>query len=168
MRATPIHKENPIRTILASLVLLFASASAIALDTSDAGAWYDPATPGHGVLIDSRGDNVVLFWFTYAPQTPDQVWYASSAEAAGSNFTEFDLFEPVGLFPSVGFDVGDPVGTMSVEQVWDDMNQRDVLRFTFSFKGFSDRCPLVEFSPRDPTCSGGFDFVRLLNADPNG
>lgn len=97
-----------------------AGLSAEPLETNDGrdGAWFDPASPGQGFLIDAQPGNEFIFvaWFTYGEDTVSgQRWLTAQGPLVG---TSADLI----VYETLGGSFDDPnpsetnaVGTMTID-----------------------------------------------------
>ena len=119
------------------------------------GAWYDPAHPGQGFMIDLAPSQRMLFgaWYTFAPDATggdaqtSQRWYSLQAAYASPDATSFDdvvIYEsPPGVFNGAVDDPVFEVGTARLE-----------------FEGCN--ALTVEYTFEDPdTRAGTLHLVRL-------
>lgn len=152
-----------IRSIFLAFALLVASAATAETPTGSlSGAWFDPETPGHGILIDQSGDtSITAFWFTY-DSAGNQAWYVTDSPRpfpGVSRPVEFVLYQPTGFFPANAVAIGDPVGYLTIVP-WYTLEEGGVvsieLEATWSFFGLGV-CPEngIDFSPMDPQCVAG-------------
>ena len=151
--------------LLAFLLLPFSAAAELSLD--DAGLWYDPGNPGHGITVntwlDDEGRTVAaIFWYTYAVATgvPEedgaQVWYLVD-NIVSPNDTAV-IYRSTGIFPAQSFMLGDPVGIVTLEKEPDGSLSFDVL-INDRLNGCNGPQPIAV-----PACYAEFRFERLSPA----
>jgi hypothetical protein len=82
------------------------------------GAWYDPASPGQGFLIDAHPDNEFIFvaWFTYGEDTlSGQRWLTAQGPLVGTS-ADLIIYETLGgSFDSPNPSETNAVGTMTID-----------------------------------------------------
>jgi N-acetylneuraminic acid mutarotase len=82
------------------------------------GAWYDPASPGQGFLIDAQPGNEFIFvaWFTYGEDTiSGQRWLTAQGPLQGST-ADLVLYETLGgSFDNPAPNETNAVGTMTID-----------------------------------------------------
>lgn len=148
------------KALILALLLLAGSAYA-ELELSDAGLWYEPANPGHGIQVNTwldSEDRVVaaIFWYTYDLEG-GQAWYL--VDNIVSPNTDALLYRPGGLFPSQGFDVGLPVGDVRINKLDDGR-----LKFEATIDDLPQGCTGRPQSVPVPFCFADFSFERLSPA----
>jgi len=80
---------------------VFAFELAPAVNAGHMGGWYNPGTPGQGVLVDVDEAHDFLFgaWFTYTPDSSDdpheQHWFTAQGNYAG-NKSDLTVYESLG------------------------------------------------------------------------
>ena len=128
---------------------VFAFELAPTINAGHMGGWYNPHTPGQGVLADIDESNDFLFgaWFTYTLETSDhpyeQHWYTAQGTYAG-NKAGLTLYESLGgRFDDPTLVSTDPVGTAT-------------LSFTDCASG------MMQYRIDTLGVSGDFPLVRLL------
>lgn len=81
------------------------------------GAWYDPARPGEGVVLDVLEDGrVALYWYTYSPAaTGEQVWLVGVGDSGDNHVFFPEVFQTRGGRFGFGFlSSGEPAS----EEAW--------------------------------------------------
>ena len=92
-----------INTAMNARITVMPAAPAFSINQGISGAWFNPATPGQGFLIDVRPSDKFIFvaWFTYEAETPgatakvgssDQRWLTAQGNynGAGAQLTLFN------------------------------------------------------------------------------
>lgn len=151
-----------LKTVLAGLLMGLVALPAWAqIEAGDAGIWFEPDQPGHGLIITTwpdtpevaGGGNVA--WFTYTPDGSEQAWLLSENLVEGQQTVE--AFVPMGAFPAFGHVLGDPAGEFELTKI-----EPDRLELAYQIFIWPTRCdgrprpgPLPDF------CAGSIVFHRL-------
>lgn len=117
-----------------------------------AGAWYDPASDGEGLIIEvAQTGLVTAYWFTYLPESGDQAgaqaWMIGSGELDSTGRLQIDsMFKPEGGWLGYGLEVDlAPWGALELQF---NSDQPDTAHAQYS-------------SHDDEFGSGGIDLIRL-------
>lgn len=138
-------------SVLTALAMVSMSAFCI-----EPGLYADPESPGHGVAVfEAPEDHRVITWYTYDELDGQggQAWFISDNFLPGN---EVDLYQPDGIFPSFGFELGDPVGSAVVT----DNQSRLLVRYELYL--WSQNCSgQPQPSPAPPYCFGSVSLNLL-------
>ena len=61
------------------------------------GAWYDPAQPGHGLVVEALpGNQMLATWFAFNPAGTEQSWFLGVGNVGGNTATITSVVQPTG------------------------------------------------------------------------
>ena len=133
-------------TLRALAILLASFSTTIAAEVDLTGTWFDPQTPGWGLVIDDAPDEaLVVYWFTYK-WTGGPEWFLSVNQT---------LYNPEGTWQGLEWDVGSPMGTLEITP----LGPNDLLMEWVFFDYYT--CQPVMFSPVWSGCSGAWELTRI-------
>ena len=146
---------------LAGLLLAVYSVGFAQLTIEDAGIWFEPDQPGHGLIITTwpdtpevaAGGNVA--WFTNTPDGSAQAWLLSENLIIGQS--QVEAFVPMGAFPAFGHVLGDPAGQFELTKIDSERIELEYQIFIWPTRcdGRPRPGPLPNF------CAGSIVFHRL-------
>lgn len=123
------------------------------------GSWYNPETNGAGFVIDDFNTGIILYWYNYSggfsTLKDGQMWFLCTPHP--DSRTDFHIYRPSGRWNGEGFNLGDPIGVLSLEP------EGDGLKVAYTFTNLAT-CQPVMVSPVYGGCSGEFLIERLTPA----
>ena len=141
-----------------------------AINAGHMGGWYNPLTPGQGVLVDVDEANDYLFgaWFTYTPETSahphEQHWFTAQEQFKG-NKAKLVLYESLGGHLDDSAPVStDPVGVATIS--FTDCAS-GMMSYRIDTLGISGVFPLVRLLPGTETTCQTRNEVAVQSMDIN-
>lgn len=78
-------------------VIVVQAASQFAIGPGMTGVWYDPAQPGHGLVIESLpGNQLLAEWYAFDPAGTQQSWFLGVGSVSGNSAKITSVDQPTG------------------------------------------------------------------------
>lgn len=128
------QQHRPFTVLLCGLLLVSLQAHSTELHTGLNGTWHNPQQHGQGLVVQVAPDNDLVFvaWFTYTPESGEQMWLTALGDLS-AHPVKLTINNTTGG----GFDAADPAPQTVV---WGsgELQFHDCLNASFSYTGDSD------------------------------